>query len=294
MPVYEQHYRLWTGQPQPRWLRWSVITRYHVRQLFSGKGRVGLVILLVISGAIHLGFLSVIYGLSNEELLASFGIPTERLWKVNAKFFLGAFLPQSILVALLALIVGSGLIAEDRRDNAIPLYLSRPLTPVEYLLGKFGVLAAFILGITAVPINLLFVLEVAIHGGWEFFRQYWWLPLSITFYSLLITALTGAVILMASSLVNKSALAGVLVIGLFIGHHVLASAIAIGFGNLKLLVFSLQLDMVRVGLWLFGIEIEGIGPLSMSGHSATLIILAVTAACLAIVWRRIRPVEVVK
>ncbi len=53
------------------------------------------------------------------------------------------------LSPLLVLFVGSGLVAEDLRTRALPLYLVRPITPVDYWLGKWlvpaGVLAASVL-----------------------------------------------------------------------------------------------------------------------------------------------------
>ena len=297
MPVYDQHYRLWTGKPTPRWRRWTVITRYHLRQLFSRKERYPLIILLNISGAVHLVFLAVIYISANLDLLAFWGIPAKAFPKINREFFATMFMPQGFICGLLTLIVGSGLIADDRRDNAIPLYLSKPLTPTEYLLGKFGTLAFFLLAVTALPINLLFLCEVFIHGGWPFFKVNWWLPFGITAFSVVIAALCGAVILMASSLVKKAAPAGVLVIGLFIGHNVLAGILGDVFKNRRFIMVSLQFDLFRVALWLLGVkaaESRAVRNLPFSGPEALLVILAVVVVCWVIVWRRIRPVEVVK
>lgn len=293
MPVYAQHYRRWMGQTTPRWLRWTVITRYHLRQLFTGKGRLALIALLVLSGAVHLTFLAIIYILANAELLSFLG--QVKLPEVNAEFFIYPFVPQGFIVGLLTLIVGSGLIADDRRDNAVPLYLSKPLTPTEYLVGKCGVLAVFTLAVTAVPVNLLFLFEVLVHGGRAFFKAHWWLPLSITSFSVVITALCGAVILMASSLVKKGSLAGVFAIGLFIGHNVLTGILVSSFRNEKLMRLSLQFDLHRLGLWLFGLDDSPTaGAYPFSGQSAGLVILTVIVVCLAIARWRIRPVEVVK
>ena len=297
MPVYVQHYRLWAGRPTPRWLRWTVITRYHLTQLFAGKGRVALLLLLLISGVVHFLFLMLIYINANTEFLAVWGLPPGQLPRINREFFLNAFIPQGFLCGLLTLIVGSGLIADDRRDNAIPLYLSKPLMPLEYLLGKFGTLAVFLLAITALPINALYLFEVLTHGGWAFVKANWQLPLGITAFSFLITALCGAVILMASSLVKKGALAGVLVIGLFVAHNILAGILQDIYKTKKLMVISLQFDLFRAGLWLLGVraaDSRAVRNIPFSGPEALAMILIVTVVCWAVVWWRIRPVEVVK
>jgi len=281
----------------PQWRRWVVIARYHLRQLFAGKGRNALIALLVIAGAIHLVFLAIIYILANQDLLALYGIRARDLPRINREFFLYPLMAQGFIVGLLTLIVGSGLIADDRRDNAIALYLSKPLTPIEYLLGKFSVLAVFILAVTAVPVNILFAFEVLMHGGWAFLKAHWWLPLSITLFSLVIAAFCGAVILMASSLVKRGALAGVLVIGLFVGHNVLAGILGDIYHTRKLMMLSLQFDFYRLGLGMLGVkaaESAAVRHLAFTGSEAASVILVVTAVCLAIVWWRIRPVEVVK
>jgi len=297
MPVYVQHYRLWAGRPTPRWLRWTVITRYHIRQLFAGKGRHPLTALLAASGLINVVFLAFIYIWANLDLLLLIGMPKPHLPKINSEFFLYPFIPQGFICGLLTLMVGSGLIADDRRDNAIALYLSKPLTSAEYLLGKLGVLAFFILAVTAVPVNLLFLFEVLMHGGWAFFKAHWWLPLSITAYSLVIAAVCGSVILMASSLVKKGALAGVLVIGFFVGHNILAGILGDIFRSRRMMMLSLQFDLHRLGLWIFGVtanESRTVRHMPFSGPDAAWVVLAVVLVCSAIVWRRIRPVEVVK
>ncbi len=47
---------------------------------------------------------------------------------------------QSLFVFFITLYVGSGLIANDRRANALQIYLSKPLTRVEYVVGKLTTL----------------------------------------------------------------------------------------------------------------------------------------------------------
>jgi ABC-type transport system involved in multi-copper enzyme maturation permease subunit len=296
MPIYDQHYRLWTGKTTPRWLRWTVITRYHLRLLFAGKTRYPVHLLLSISLVINVVFLAIIYIWANPLLFVFLRIPQEHFLKIDAVFFFYPFMPLGFVIGLLTLVVGSNLIADDRRDNALPLYLSKPLAPTEYLFGKLAVPAVFILGMTALPINLLFLIEVLIHGGWAFLKANWWLPLSITAYSALIAALCSVVILMASSLVKKGALAGVLVIGMFVGHNILAGIVEEMSGHNRFFqVLSLQFDLLRVGYWLFGTsDSPPVRHFRFSGPEAALVILGVIVVCYAILRSRIRAVEVVK
>ena len=45
---------------------------------------------------------------------------------------------------LLVVLAGPNLISRDLRFNALPLYFSRPLTRLDYFLGKLGVIAALV------------------------------------------------------------------------------------------------------------------------------------------------------
>ena len=51
-------------------------------------------------------------------------------------------------------------ICNDLDNNALPLYLVRPFSRVDYILGKFSVLAILLSGVTWVPALLLYGLQV--------------------------------------------------------------------------------------------------------------------------------------
>ena len=67
---------------------------------------------------------------------------------------------------LLALFVGPGLISRDLTNNGLPLYLSRPISRAEYVIGKISVLYILLSGITWVPGLLLFGLQASLADGW--------------------------------------------------------------------------------------------------------------------------------
>ena len=51
---------------------------------------------------------------------------------------------QDFFVFVITVYVGAGLIANDRRANALQIYLSKPLMRTEYIAGKVAVLFAFL------------------------------------------------------------------------------------------------------------------------------------------------------
>lgn len=79
---------------------------------------------------------------------------------------------NSLFVVLLSLFVGSGLVADDLRTRALPLYLVRPLGPVDYFLGKWLVVPASLLVHVLLPGVMLVVLTALTRPAgeaWGFF-----------------------------------------------------------------------------------------------------------------------------
>jgi hypothetical protein len=97
----------------------------------------------------------------------------------------------------------AGLIADDRRTNALQLHLSKPLTRVEYILGKLAPPLAYVLFVTLVPALLLLLLQVVFAGSLTFLRSNLFLLPAITLYAL-IQALLSAFVLLALSSLTKS------------------------------------------------------------------------------------------
>ena len=69
---------------------------------------------------------------------------------------------QEIFVFFITVYVGAGLIANDRRANALQIYLSKPLTRAEYVFGKLAILMAFLLLVTWVPAIVLLIVQILV------------------------------------------------------------------------------------------------------------------------------------
>ena len=78
---------------------------------------------------------------------------------------------QDFFVFIMTIYAGAGLIANDRRANALQIYLSKPLMRTEYIFGKAAVLFAFLLFVTLVPGLLLLLLQVLFAGSFAFFSK---------------------------------------------------------------------------------------------------------------------------
>jgi ABC-type transport system involved in multi-copper enzyme maturation permease subunit len=111
---------------------------------------------------------------------------------------------QSLFVFFLTVYVGSGLIANDRRANALQLYLSKPLLRGEYVAGKLGILAVVLIAVTWVPGMLLLAMQTVLSGSTSFLREHAFLLPAIT-VAALIRVIVAAVTMLALSALSKSA-----------------------------------------------------------------------------------------
>ncbi|MEM9555075.1 MAG: hypothetical protein AAGC60_12510 [Acidobacteriota bacterium] len=166
MAVFERTYRRWQGQPTARAGRFLVLFRYSIGEVFRSKW---LTAYFALCFVYPLGSLLLIYLRRNAPFLTVFP-GFEQAIAVDPGFF-GVFVTvQQVFGFLLAVTVGPGLISRDLVNNGLPLYLSRPFTRGEYLLGKFSVLALLLSAVTWVP-GLLLMLVHSSLVGWSWLGE---------------------------------------------------------------------------------------------------------------------------
>ena len=78
---------------------------------------------------------------------------------------------QGIFVFFVTIWVGAGLIANDRRANALQLYLSKPLSAAEYVAGKLAILFVFLIFVTWAPAMGLLLVQAIFAGSFTFIRN---------------------------------------------------------------------------------------------------------------------------
>src|SRR4029079_15888831 len=106
--------------------------------------------------------------------------------------------------------VGAGLIASDRRANALEIYLSKPLMRTEYIFGKAAILFAFLLFVTLVPALMLLVIQVLFAGSFAFLKKNLFLFPAITVAAALQVILATFTMLALSSLSKSARYVGIL------------------------------------------------------------------------------------
>jgi ABC-2 type transport system permease protein len=167
MAVYERNYGRYQGPLTPPWSRFLILPRYAAKDVFDSRLFVAfyaLCFLLPFAG------LLMIYLHHNLAALKFIELPLDQLKEalpINATFFRRGIEFQSWLCFLMALFVGPALVAPDLRNNGLPLYLSRPFSRTEYVLGKLAVLVVLMSLVTWIPGLLLFLFQGYLEGaGW--------------------------------------------------------------------------------------------------------------------------------
>jgi ABC-2 type transport system permease protein len=167
MAVYERNYVRYSGPVTPERTRYLILPRYAYEAVFKSRLFVGFLALCF--GPPFVGLL-IIYLYHNASALQLLGLTPEKLaemFPIGNKFFYNGLWMQGGLGFLLAFFVGPSLVAPDLRNNGLPLYLSRPFSRTEYVLGKMSVLVILLSAITWVPGMLLFLLQGYLEGaGW--------------------------------------------------------------------------------------------------------------------------------
>lgn len=191
MPIHDQGYRRYEGRRLPPGGAWWVIARTDLLAGMRSRLFVGLLLLAWLPFVVRV--VQIYFSSSYADL---------PLLAVNARTF-RTFLNQQWFFIFLVTISMAGAIADDRRVNALQLYLSRPLTRVEYLVGKLVPALVYLLGVTLAPALLLLLMQVAMSGSMSFVIENLFLVPAITLVCL-VEALLYAFAIMALSAISKS------------------------------------------------------------------------------------------
>jgi ABC-2 type transport system permease protein len=210
MAVYKRTYKAYSGPLTHPAGRFLVLQRYAFRSIFKSRflliGYVGCFFVPLI-------LLLFLYLNQNATVLALVGQKTGFI-KVNGTFFLNFLTVQGVLGGLMTAFVGPGLVAPDLTNGALSVYLSRPFSRAEYILGKGTVLGSLIASITLIPGLILFGVQSELMG-YKWFEDNLWLGTGVAVSSLVIIAVFVLLGLAMSAFVRWRIVAGALVLGVF-------------------------------------------------------------------------------
>jgi ABC-2 type transport system permease protein len=279
MPIHDQGYRRYGGERSAAGRRWTVITRAGVRMMLARKAFVGLLLLASLPFVIRA---VQIYIVTNVPQAQAF-------LQVTAATFRDFLVSQDVFVYFITVYVGAGLIANDRRANALQIYLSKPLTRVEYITGKLSILMIFLLLVTWAPAMALLLLQVLFSGDISFVRNNLHLIPAITIFSLLIAGTASVTMLALSSLSKSGRFVGILYTLVIFLSQAVYGVLRVVTGDTQVAWVSFSANLAQVGAATFQLTPQYKVPWELSlGVLAGLIVLS----CV-VLDRRVRGVEIV-
>src|SRR6476659_9861686 len=175
MAVYEQTYKRYAGALTPEWSRFLIIPRHAYRAVFGSKLFTAFFVICFLPLLVEA---ILIYLHHNVSALAILKVNVRELIPIDASFFQFWVNFQAWPAYLVMLLVGPPLVSRDLRNNALPLYLCRPFTRTEYVLGKMSVILILLSAMTWVPQLLLFLFQSYLEG-FAWFRANLWMASAI-------------------------------------------------------------------------------------------------------------------
>lgn len=278
MPIHDQGYRRYLGRRAPHGRTWWVIARAGILDLLRQRRFLGL---LLFAWSPFVVRAVQIYVASNFQQ-ASF-------LSATAETFHEFLEQQALFVFIMTVWVGAGLIANDRRANALQIYLSKPLTRVEYVVGKLVTLLVFLAGVTWLPAMLLLVLQIMFAGSLTFLRNNLFLFPAITLFSAIQVFTAAFTVLALSSLSKSSRFVGIMYAGLMFFTTANYNVLRAMTGSSSWAWLSPLDSLEIVGNAIFRMQSGYTLPVPV----ALITIVVLIAASVVILERRVRGVEVV-
>ena len=278
MPIHDQSYRRYAGGKSRPGQAWLVIAWAGIRTMLRKRAFLGVLLA-------SWGYFLV---LAVRTYIAT-NVPQAALLALSPDTYRSFLDVQGIFVFFLTIYAGAGLIANDRRANALQIYLSKPLMRSEYIAGKAAILFTFILLVTLVPALLLLLLQMILAGSFAFLKANLFLFPAITLASLLQAVLASFTMLALSSLSKSSRYVGILYAGLMFFTKAISGVMYAITRSTKFSFISLDANLSQVVDVIFRMTPKNATPWPVS----LIVLVGVIVVSISILERRVRGVEVV-
>jgi ABC-2 type transport system permease protein len=278
MPIHDQGYRRYGGSKAPLGQGWTVIARAGIRSMFAKRAFLGLLLLSWFP-----------FFVRAVQFYAAANLPQAAVLAPTAETFRQFLDQQDTFVFFVTVYVGAGLIANDRRANALQIYLSKPLTRVEYVFGKLAILATFLLLVTWLPAIVLVIVQMAFAGNFTFLRNNLFLFPAITVFSFLEVILVATTMLALSSLSKSSRYVGILYAAVIFFSSAVYGVLFLVTRSTAMSWVSFSANLSQIGNLIFRQPLQYATPWPVS----LLMIVGVIVLSVVVLERRIRGVEVV-
>ncbi len=288
MAVYKRKFSPYQGERTPPWSRWLIIPRYAYAKVFASRITTAFFVACFVWPLICA---AVIYIRYNVSFLETFGLQLgdfKGVLAINARFFLNFLYIQGFLSFLLTILVGPGLVSADLSHNALPLYLCRPFSRTEYILGKMLVLLILLSAITWAPGLLLIGLQTSLAGlGW--LSEHPLVAPALLVGSAIWIVTLSLLSLAISAWVRWKPVAAAALFGVFFilpgMGQIINVTLEVDFGD----IFNIIMVFFTIWAWLFQVSFRG----DLTLVEAWLALSGFCGLCLLILNRKLQAYEVV-
>lgn len=279
MPIHDQGYRRYAGRREDHGHTWWVITRAGIMERLRERKFLGLLLFAWIPFLVR----------SVQFYIATNYTQTAAILGPSASTFREFLDQQGVFVFFITLYVGSGLIANDRRANALQIYLSKPLTRLDYIVGKLATLLIFLTAVTWVPAILLLFVQMVFAGSLTFLRENLFLFPAITVFSAVLVLLSSFTMLALSSLSKSRRFVAVMYAGLIFFTAAMFQALR-GITGSSSWAFISPGDVLEV---VAAVIFRSPGTPAIPFPAAVVTLMALVGLSVVVLERRVRGVEVI-
>ena len=277
-PIHDQSYRRYAGGRAMPGRAWTTIAWAGILTFVRKRAFLGLMLFALLPFVVRA-----------VQLYISANYPQASILAATPETFRQFLEQQDFFVFVITVYVGAGLIANDRRANALQIYLSKPLMRTEYIFGKLAVLAVFLTLVTFVPAMLLLLLKVMFDGSPVFLTKNLFLIPAITVGAMIQVLLASFTMLALSSLSKSARYVGILYVGITFFTTAIFGALYAITGSSRVSWVSIGANVTQVVDVIFRLKPRYATPWQVS----LLVILGLIALSVSVLERRVRGVEVV-
>lgn len=306
MAVYEQTYKPYKGMLTPERSRFLIIPRNTLRGVFNSKLFTAFYVICFLPSLIEAVFIYLHHNVTALEIMK---LNARQLIPIDGSFFQWFVVFQGALAFIVAILVGPPLVSRDLRNNALPLYLCRPFSRTEYVMGKMSVLLILLSFITWVPQLLMFLFQSYLEG-FAWFRSNLWIASGIIIGGLVWILLLALLSQTISALVKWRVVASGLMLGIAFIPSAFAGIVNILFQTHWANIISLSALMLNITAGLFGTFDRVGGRIQVTDFDDTVVrevllmepplwaswaaLFLFCAVCLAILHWKVKAYEVVR
>lgn len=314
MTVADLTYRNYDGPLDRSRSRWWTIARHGIRLALKKRS---MYFASLASAWYYLVMIIVLFIV--EQLSASVGEAGGRaarsgveqfvdrlVWKDQ---FLHGFSFAQLILMLVTLLLGAGAVANDNRANALLVYLSKPCTKADYLLGKFLGVFIPLSVVMAVPTVAFYAYGALSLRGEGFLDDPWILPRMLLIIAIS-SAFQSSLVVGVSSMFNQGRIAGAAYAGIYFLSNFFTKliqvviAVADGKSDPRINDLTyLSVDGLQIGLAKAILRTDGTPPFGIQGRMSSILapsvwpmlvgMILIGGGAMLIAARRVRAVEVV-